>query len=316
MSAKNNSSRQKRYIFGPVPSRRLGLSLGVDIVPFKVCPLDCVYCQLGRTTTATIQRQEYVPINDVLEELKSRLSEGINPDYISLSGSGEPTLNISIAKLISGIKKITKIPVAILTNGVLFNDPDVRRQCLEADVVLPSLDAADEKTFSKINRPYPGISIENVISGLEAFRKEFKNQVWLEIFIVESFNTSPEQLANIRSGIKRIKPDKVQINTAVRPTADINIEKVDYKRLKEIASQLGENCEIVADYEYSRKGEHVSGNEEKILTTLSRRPCSLEDICASLGLHRNEAEKYLAILIQGGLIEKSQKDGAVFFKVR
>lgn len=286
------------------------------MVPFKVCPLDCVYCQLGRTTTKTIERGEYVPVETLLAELKQRLDEGVEADYISLSGSGEPTLHSGIDKLISGIKKLTGIPVAILTNGVLFNDADVRRQCLGADLVLPSLDAGDDETFRRINRPCGDISIENVISGLAAFRNEFENQIWLEVFIVDGLNTEPEQITGIKSGIGRIRPDKVQLNTAVRPTADINIKTVDYEKLRAIARQLGDNCEIVAGFEHTFKGEHVEANAENILTMLKRRPCSLDDICSSLGFHRNQALKYLGELERQGVIEPLDRDGLIFFKVR
>jgi wyosine [tRNA(Phe)-imidazoG37] synthetase (radical SAM superfamily) len=316
LSAANSSAKPGSYIFGPVPSRRLGLSLGVDIVPFKVCPLDCVYCQLGRTTTKTTERRDYVPVEAVLAELKQRLDEGVEADYISLSGSGEPTLHSGIDKLISGIKRLTSVPVALLTNGVLFNDADVRRQCLGADLVMPSLDAGDDETFKRINRPHNDISIENVISGLAAFRDEFKKQIWLEVFIVEGLNTGPEQIAGIKAGIERIRPDKVQLNTAVRPTADINIERVDYEKLQAIAGQLGDNCEIVAGFKHAARGEHIEANAEEILTMLRRRPCSLDDICSSLGFHRNEALKYLGELEKQGRIELLERDDIIFFKVR
>lgn len=316
MSTTDNSVKPGNYIFGPVPSRRLGLSLGVDIIPFKVCPLDCVYCQLGRTTTGTTERREYAPVDAVLNELKQCLGEGVEADYITLSGSGEPTLHIAVAELITGIKKLTNIPVAILTNGVLFDDSDVRRQCLGADVVLPSLDAGDNETFRRINRPCGNISIENVISGLAAFRDEFKKQIWLEVFLVEGLNTDPKQIADIRAGIEKIRPDKVQLNTSVRPTADINVERVDYEKLQVIAEQLGGNCEIVAGFKYIHKGKNLEANAENILTMLKRRPCSLDDICSALGLHRNEAGKYLGELKRRRAIGQIEKNGIIFFKVR
>lgn len=315
MSTVNSSAKPESYIFGPVPSRRLGLSLGVDIVPFKVCPLDCVYCQLGRTTTKTIERRQYVPVEVVLAELKQRLDEGVEADFITLSGSGEPTLHSGIAELISGIKKLTSIPVAILTNGVLFDDAEVRRQCLGADLVVPSLDAGDDETFKRINRPHKDISIENVISGLAAFRDEFRKQIWLEVFIIEGLNTGPEQIAEIKAGIEKIRPDKVQLNTAVRPTADINIGRVYYEKLRAIAGQLGDNCEIIAGFEHATRTEHIEADAEEILTMLRRRPCSLDDICSALGFHRNQALKYLGELEKRGVVMPSVKDGIIFFKV-
>ena len=172
-----------------MPSRRLGRSLGVDIVPRKVCTLDCVYCQVGRSTEITVERKEYVAIEPVISELKSRIAKGLQADFITISGSGEPTLNSRLGDLIGEIKKITNIPIAVLTNGTLFFDASVRADCAKADVVLPSLDAGDEATFQKINRPHKDISIEKLISGLCQFRREYKGQIWLEVFFIEGINT-------------------------------------------------------------------------------------------------------------------------------
>jgi len=186
-------AEEKKYLYGPVPSRRLGLSLGVDIVPFKVCTLDCVYCQLGRASRKTIERREYVPVKAVLAELKERLAQGVKADFITISGSGEPTLNSQLGELIDGIKKITDIPVAILTNGTLLYRQNVRADCAKADVVLPSLDAGDEQTFQKMNRPYSGLSIEKLIEGLLAFRNEFAGEFVLEVFFVEGLIPTPSK---------------------------------------------------------------------------------------------------------------------------
>ena len=160
-----------KYLFGPVPSRRLGLSLGVDIVPLKTCSQNCIYCQLGMNGSQTTKRSEYVPVHAVLEELRQRLTEGLNADYITLSGSGEPTLHSKITSIIKGIKELTDIPVALITNGTLFTNPRVRAACLNADVVLPSLDAGDEQTFTKINRPHTDIKFVDFVDGLCKFRK-------------------------------------------------------------------------------------------------------------------------------------------------
>ena len=181
-------TNRKKFFYGPVPSRRLGLSFGVDIVPFKVCTLDCVYCQLGKTLTKTIERMDYGPIEPILAELRETLDKGLNTNFITIAGSGEPTLNLRLGELIEGIKKITDIPVAVLTNGTLFYQKDVRNDCAKADVVMPSLDAGDEETFQQINRPHGDINIKNLISGLSKFRDEFNGQIWLEVFFIENFN--------------------------------------------------------------------------------------------------------------------------------
>jgi len=310
-------AEEKKYLFGPVPSRRLGRSLGVDVVPFKVCTLDCVYCQLGNTTNKTIERKDYIPIEQVLAELKDRLNEGLQADFITLSGSGEPTLNSRLGELIDGIKKITDIPVAILTNGTLFYRADVRADCAKADVVVPSLDAGDEETFRKTNRPHRDISIEKLISGLCAFRREFAGRIWLEVFLVDGLNTDADQIAKIDGLIKRIQPDKVQLNTAVRPTAEAGVKKLDDEKLQAIADQLGERCEVVTDSLPSRHGEHIEGREttpEDVLSMLKRRPCSFSDICSGLAIHRNEALKYIGHFQRQGLVDSEEKNGTTFFK--
>jgi len=309
-------AEEKKYLYGPVPSRRLGRSLGIDIVPFKLCSLDCVYCQLGRTTKKTLHRSDFVPVEAVLAELRDRLAEGVEADFISISGSGEPTLNSRLGELIDGIKKITDIPVAILTNGTLLYKQDVRADCAKADVVLPSLDAGDEQIFRKINRPHSGLSIEKLISGLCAFRKEFSGQIWLEVFLIEGFNTDNEQIAKIKDAISRIRPDKVQLNTAVRPTAEPGIKILNAEKLQAIAEELGENCEVIADFSPAQQGRHVEVRAEDVLSMLKRRPCSLSDVCSALGISRNEALKYITHFQQQGVIDSKKKDGVIFFSKR
>jgi wyosine [tRNA(Phe)-imidazoG37] synthetase (radical SAM superfamily) len=306
-------AEEKKYLYGPVPSRRLGRSLGIDIVPFKVCTLDCVYCQLGRTTEKTLQRKDYVPVEAVLAELRDKLAKGLEADFITISGSGEPTLNSRLGELIEGIKKITDIPVAILTNGTLLYKQDVRADCAKADVVLPSLDAGDEQIYQRINRPHSGLSIEKLILGLCAFRNEFAGRIWLEVFFIEGFNTDNEQIAKIKDAIDRIRPDKVQLNTAVRPTAEPGIKSLDAEKLQAIAEELGEKCEVIADFSPARHGGNIEGKVEDLLSMLKRRPCSLSDICLALGISRDEALKYITHFQQQGVLDSRKKDGVIFF---
>jgi wyosine [tRNA(Phe)-imidazoG37] synthetase (radical SAM superfamily) len=319
---------EKKYFYGPVPSRRLGRSFGIDIVPFKVCTLDCLYCQLGRTTEKSIERKAYIPVEPVIAELKEALSRGLKTDYITIAGSGEPTLNSQLGEIIEKIKNITDIPVAIVTNGTLLYRADVRADCAKADVVLPSLDAGDEQTFRKINRPHRDISIEMLISGLCTFRKEYPGQLWLEIFLVDSINTDTGQIAKIRTIIERINPDKVQLNTAVRPTAEAGIIKLDFEKLRAISELLGPNCEIIADFSYGSLSEFQPGENGEVFepdlmakdmiktlfSMLKCRPCSLDDICAGMTITRNEAVKYVTYLQQEGVVSTQEKEGKVFFK--
>ena len=311
-----------------MPSRRLGLSCGIDIVPLKICTLDCIYCQLGKTAQTTIERKDYIPIEPVLAELKEALAEGLEADYITIAGSGEPTLNSRLGVLIDGIKKLTNIPIAILTNGTLLSRADVRADCSNADVVMPSLDAGDEQTFQRINRPNSVLSIEMLVSGLCAFRKEFAGQIWLEVFFVEGINTGIEQISRIKEAIELINPDKVHLNTAVRPTADPNITRLSAEKLHEIAGRLGPKCEVVADFSPARssilsesKSEDMlefhsvtNRKAEALLSMLKRRPCSLNDICSSLGISRNEAIKHISDLQRQGIIQSEEKEGIIFFK--
>jgi wyosine [tRNA(Phe)-imidazoG37] synthetase (radical SAM superfamily) len=306
----------------------LGFSYGVDIVPFKVCTLDCVYCQLGRTVEVTAERRDFAPVEAILAEVREAVAEGAEADFVTIGGSGEPTLHSRLGELIDGIKEITDIPVALLTNGTLLGRPDVLADCARVDVVLPSLDAGDEQTFRRIDRPEPTISIESVISGLCAFREKFSGQIWLEVFIVPSINTGPRQIARLKDAIDRIKPDKVQLNTAVRPTGDPDVIKLDAERLEDIAVRLGPTCEVVADFSRAR-GKQVTSRDggdelgahspvtekmQTLLSMLKRRPCSLEDISASLAMSREETLNCVAELRDRGLIETEERGGLVFFK--
>lgn len=318
---------ERKYLYGPVPSRRLGLSYGLDIVPFKICTLDCVYCQLGRTVEKTTERRDFGPVAPVLAELKEAVAEGCHADFVTIGGSGEPTLNLRLGELVDGMKHITDIPVALLTNGTLFSRPDVRADCAGVDVVLPSLDAGDEQTFHKVDRPEPTISIENVISGLRAFREEFDGQIWLEIFLVRSINAAPAQIARIKDAVDRIRPDKVQLNTAVRPTAEPDVARLDADELERIAVELGPTCEVVADFPKTANRPigvtdapdeltlHSCGAQKRqaLLSMLKRRPCSLDDISAGLSIGKSEARKYLSDLREQGRIRADRKGGDIFF---
>ncbi|MFC1781033.1 radical SAM protein [Planctomycetota bacterium] len=315
-----------RYFYGPVASRRLGLSFGLDIVPLKICTLDCIYCQLGKTARKTIERKDFIPVDSIIAELEISLSAGLKTDFITVAGSGEPTLNSRLGEIIDRIKQITNIPIALVTNGTLFYMPEVRADCAKADLVLPSLDAANEHTFSKINRPHRDISIKKHISGLVAFRNEYPGRIWLEVFLVDSINTDNEQIAEIKTVIEKIRPDKIQLNMAVRPTAQIGLRKLNLNKLQNIAEQLGPDCEIIADFTLSAEkmsplnepqGLHLdSGNiTQALFSMLKRRPCSLSDICSSLELHPNEAMKYVTDMRNRGLIDTEEKEGKIFFKV-
>jgi len=314
-----------KYLYGPVPSRRLGLSLGVDIMPSKVCTLDCVYCQIGKTTNKTLRRKEYLPVEPVLEELKERLDEGLTADYITLSGSGEPTLNERFGELIDEIKAVTSIPVAVLTNGTLLMEPQVRQACAKADVVIPSLDAADQQTFLAINRPHDELNIEDIIDGLVLFRQEYAGQIWLEVFFIEGVNTGTDQIENIRKAVQKIRPDKIQLNTAVRPTVETGVEKVSSRKLEKIAQMIGFDAEVIADFSddltcaenpFDRRNVFDPHIMQTVLSILKRRPCSLEDVSTAASISPNLAIKYIAELLDQGQIQTEQKANKTFYSAQ
>lgn len=311
-----SKNRQTTYTYGPVPSRRLGLSLGIDIVPAKVCTLDCIYCQLGRTTSKSTVRQDFVDIEAVLSELKDKLQSGLKADYLTIGGSGEPTLNSRLGDLIAGIRSFTYIPVAILTNGTLLYRADVRAECAKADVVLPSLDAGDAVVFETVNRPAHDITIEKLVSGLEQFRKEFQGEIWLEVFLVGGVNTDREQIEKMHKLIRRIRPDKVHLNTAVRPPAEHGVRPVPRETQEAIARQIGDHCEVIAEIAARLSERHGKHAEADIVSMLKRRPCSIDDICAGLGMNRNEAVKYVTCLLESGIVRSEPRRGITYFHMR
>jgi len=308
-----------KYLFGPVPSRRLGMSLGVDLVPHKVCSLNCIYCECGPTTNLTLQRKEYIPYDVVVEELKNYMENNPAPDYITFSGAGEPTLNSRIGDVLNFIKtNWPDIPVALLTNGSLFNHEQVRTQILKADLVLPSLDAASDATFHKIDRPFHKIKIENYIQGLIDFRKEYNGKIWLEILILPDINDSINDLLLLKEAILKINPDKVQLNTLDRPGTVNNLRPANKAELQQIVTFWEfNNTEIIASVpERKNMKSYREDTETAILETISRRPCTLNDLSIILGIHINEINKYLGVLEDDGKIETSRQERGVFYQTR
>ncbi len=300
------------HVFGPVPSRRLGRSLGVDLVPFKTCSYDCIYCQLGRTTERTCERREWVPLAPVLAELKQKLAS--RPDYITLSGSGEPTLHSGTGELIGAIKRLTDIPVAVLTNGSLLWQPELRAELAPADLLIPSLDAGDEETFQAINRPDPSLSFEQMLDGLIEMRRETSGQYWLEVFLVAGLNTGESQLTSLIDAARRIGPDRIQLNTAVRPPAEEYARAVTAAELDALAPRFDPPAEVTADFRAVHELPEFAAGRQEILTMLQRRPCTTGDIAGALGLHVNEVIKYLEELATEGAIERTSRDGRDYYR--
>ncbi len=297
---------QFKHIFGPVLSRRLGVSLGVDLVTHKICSMDCVYCECGKTTQLTLDRKEYVKYEDVTKELDQFFQQNQDPDYITFSGSGEPTLNSRLGEVIQYIKtRKPDIKVAVLTNSSLFSDPKVREELMASDLIVPSLDAVRIDAFSNINRPDSRIDVENIINGLETFSSQFSGKIWLEVFILPGMNDNQVDLEKLKKVIQRINPDRVQLNTLDRPGTKANIYPASKKDLDRVIKELDfPNIEIIAKVDLSLKVNMQREDiKTAILETIHRRPCTKEDLVKILGVDP---------LIMDETIEHLEKENKIF----
>ncbi len=306
-----------KYFYGPVPSRRLGFSLGVDITPKRACTFDCRYCQLGHKARKTTRRFFYIDLKEFNEELRSILKKKPKIDYITFSGSGEPTLHKDLDKIILNVKRITKnkYPVCVITNSSLLYRKKVRQELQSADLVVPSLDAVTPKIFNKMNQPYKTIDIDKVVNGLKMFSKEFHGQIWLEIMLIKGINDTCTEARKLKKVIDEIKPQKVQLNIPIRPSETKcpipNLGKI--KKIKEIINS-NNNTETINTAIYSHPQRVKDSNiEKRILRFLQIRPATLDDLTLSIGINRSELLKYLTTLKQDDKIkEKRQKDKLFF----
>jgi len=303
-----------KYIYGPIPSRRLGASLGVDLVPYKTCSYDCIYCQLGRTTRKTVERKEWVPIGKVVDKVIRALP--CSPDYITLSGSGEPTLCSRLNEVIGRIKSITNIPVAVLTNGSLLWQAPVRQELKLADLVISSLDAGDEAKFRCINRPHEDISFERMLEGQIAFRDEFKGRYWLEVFLLAGYTAIEADVEKIAQLADRIKPDRVQLNTVTRPPSEPFAEAASPQRMAELAKLFTPAAEVILGLSSSHDQRKLVHNRQDLLNIMKRRPCTIHDIAEALGVRPNEVVKYIADLSADNLVVQSPCGGKLYYKAR
>lgn len=305
-----------QYVYGPVPSRRLGYSLGIDLVPLKYCSFDCVYCQVGRTTHKTARRRDFFPVVDVLDQVREALRSGKKIDCITLSGTGEPTLYRSLGGLIRRIKKMAGLPVAVLTNGSLLYRKAVRLGLAEADIVIPTLDAADQAVLDRVNRPHPSVGFARIIRGLNVFRKEFPGRIWLEVMLIKGVNDSPAHLRRLRPLIEALSPDRVHLNTVVRPPAERRarpLSRADLERAKRI---LGAHAEIIADFRKQGRTSASRLRAEDVLAVLKRRPVTLKDLALSLGRPAQEVQARLAFLLRKGLARPVAHKGRRYFEGR
>lgn len=302
-----------RYLFGPVPSRRFGRSLGVDLTPRKTCSLNCVFCQLGRTPSTTVERRAYVPTAEVLAELRDWLDGGGQADYISLAGSGEPTLHSEFGTVLQFIRDHSAIPTALLTNSTLLHLPQVREAAARAHVVKASLSAWNQASFGWINRPHEQLRFADLLAGLQAFRTEFSGQLWLEVFLLGGMNAVPADVRKIAALAATIAPNRIQLNTAVRPPAEEFAEPLSRTQLEELARLFEPPAEVIAEFDRDAAGR-FEVNLESIRAMLQRRPCTAEQIARTFGLHPNEVAKYLGRLVREKRIRSETRNGETYYR--
>jgi wyosine [tRNA(Phe)-imidazoG37] synthetase (radical SAM superfamily) len=305
-------SNPYQYIYGPVPSRRLGRSLGVDLVSHKTCCLDCVFCQLGATARKTLNRQHYAPTDQVIRELKSWCRTNAEADYITLSGSGEPTLHIDFGMVLAAVKTQSDIPAVLLSNGALFDRAEVREAACQADIVKISLSAWDQASFEWINRPHPDLAFDRIVSGYKVFRREFKGQLWLEVFLMLSLNARPENVRRIAALAKEIAPDRIHLNTVTRPAAESFAMPLTPERLSPLTELFEPRAEIISEFA-PREVQPPGTDQDAIMAILKRRPCTSRQIADACGLHFYEVTKYLATLIQADQVRTASRHGAIYY---
>jgi wyosine [tRNA(Phe)-imidazoG37] synthetase (radical SAM superfamily) len=305
-----------QHIFGPVPSRRLGISLGVDLVTHKICSLDCVYCECGKTTNLTLKRLAYVSFESVKKELDHYWAHNDDPDYISFSGSGEPTLNSELGRVIAYIKaQKPNIQVAVLTNSTLLNDPGVRQELGKADLVVPSLDAVSRQAFVKINRPCPNLLAKDILKGIQSFAREFTGKIWLEIFILTGINNTSREVLKLREAILSIDPEWVQLNTLDRPGTVSDICPASKESLDQVKELLGlDNVQIIARKTDKKQIGQRQDIESAILETIHRRPSTRDDLVAILNADPEQMDKLLAGLESQGRIEARHQARGLFYQ--
>ncbi len=275
-----NEKRELKYVFGPVPSRRLGRSLGVDPIPLKTCNWNCVYCQLGRTRPLTNERKVYIAPGEIAAQVRTALA-GHSPgdiDWITFVGSGEPALHANLGQMIRVVKNLTDLPVAVITNGSLLYRPEVRRELAEADAVMPSLDAGTPELYRKINRPHPDITFERLLNGLVAFRREYRGRLWIETMLLHDLNDTEPALDDLSGALGRIEPDEVHVNLPVRPPVETWVRPPDEEGLRRALAVLGYTAHIVPPAE----GTFDLGGDQSIVDAVvgivTRHPMRQEEL--------------------------------------
>ncbi len=303
------------YIFGPVPSRRLGLSLGVDLIPPKTCTYDCLYCEVGRTTCHTIETSPLVPLREISEELENALTKN-TPDTITLAGSGEPTLNSEIDGIISFIKKRTDVRIALLTNGSLFWQEEVIKRVTDADVVLPTLSTVFDATYRTIHRPCHGLNASMIIKGLKDLRKRYNGLIFLEVILLSGINDTEQEIEGLSRAINEISPDRVQLNTVIRPPSDQRAKPVETAQMEKIRDFLGDRAEIIGYMPSKKRSIEPDSARLSIIEMARRRPVRLTDIAEALNKTQEETELLIKGMVIKGEISEKKHGQEVFYIAR
>lgn len=310
-------------VFGPVKSRRLGNSLGIDLTPYKTCNLDCIYCECGKTTCLSNARKEYYKVEEIMSYINEAVKTRGPIDYITFSGSGEPTLYKEIKRLIKEIKKIfPDIKQAVLTNSILLTDKDVFEALLQADLVLPSVDSVLDNGFKKINRPHPDIDLKKVLEALKIFRQKFKGSIWVEVFICPEINDTEEELSALAKYLKELSPNKVQINTLDRPGTETWLKALDEEGLKKVLEYFKELPVEVVSRKLSLFTRKMTSTEkdknknfESVIETMKKRPLTFEDIVQMSSFSDKEVKDWLdKELDRNSILKITNVDGIDFFR--
>ncbi len=304
-------------IFGPVPSRRLGRSLGIDIVPLKCCSFDCVYCEVGKTTCHTFKRAPYVKKEVVKEEFEKFLKTGVPYDTITFSGSGEPTLNSDLGDIVKYLKDVQDKKIALLTNSSLLDDENLINEIKDIDLILPSLDAVSEDIVKRLNRPAQEIDMNKIVEGLYKLKKVMTGQMFLEVLIVPGYNDTEEEWKKLKEAIDYINPDWVDINTVVRPSRTMHVEGASYEVLKKFKDLIGEKGRIIAPFKVKGNEKVNEENlEERLRKTLEIRPCNIKELSSSLSVDEKELSMILKEWIINGIASSEIMNGEEFFYIK
>ncbi len=301
------------HLFGPVPSRRLGRSLGIDLVPYKTCTYDCIYCQLGPTSERTCERREWVPYEEVLEEIHEKISQDGGIDFLTFSGSGEPTLHSRLGEFIRALKQNSSVPVAVLTNGSLLWQREVQDDLLAADLVIPSLDAPDEHLFQRVNRPHPDLSFEQILEGMIRFGERFTGRIWLEVFLLAGITGMESEVKRLARLVRMMKAECVQLLTVTRPPQAEFASPVSRDQLLRFAGLFEGVPAVLPDAASALVDPRFDASREQILQLLQRRPCTVLDVSRGLSIPRAEAAKYMEDLFGRGYLKSSTCNGERFY---